>query len=108
MVWPFRRRRPPSDPPAHPRAVVFDGEGPVVIPVDDTEYEDVIIALLERARDAAEQAGPGEKFDVSLTEEEWDKLPHPMAVIGPVFARAFEYGLSPESAFNETFTFYKE
>ena len=109
MNWLFKRRRPKRDPITRPSRAVFDTDGiPVIVPVEGADYEEVIVALLERAKERAKETEVGESFTVLLTDDEWTRCIHPSHIVAPVFMRAPEYGLMPDEAFNEAFTFYKE
>lgn len=99
MIWPFKRRRKHRD---EPPSQQFEAE---VIPVYDTEYEDIVVALLERAREESLKHGPNEEFTVLLTDEEWERCGSHIPITLAVFARAGDYGLMPEWSFNEEFAF---
>lgn len=113
MIWPFNRRRRTEKPKASkPRPSESTGSYsrgyPWEIPLLDTEHEAVITALLERAVEESAKHAPGAQFTVTLTEEEMEQTVHPMMIVAPVFFRAPSYGIIPESAYNEEFTFYRE
>lgn len=105
MVWPFSRRRPRRPQPQPPVSQELDMEDARVIPLEDTIYEDIVVAILERAQQEASSRESGDRITVFMTDDEWDRCEFPMYLIGPVFDRAGDYGLMPEVVFNQEFTF---
>lgn len=105
MVWHFKRRRPrreepPSPPSPPPTPSVQD-------PVSQlhAEYADIAVSILERARKKALKHQSGDVIVVEMTKAERARCAFPVLLEELVFNRTEEYGISPEEAYHQTFTF---
>ena len=83
------------------------GYTPNTIPTTNTDHEEVITAILERAREKAKELESGSTFTVDLEESEMDAAPHPMIILGPIMMRADDYGLMPGMSIGGSIEFTK-